>query len=218
MQTALDAFRIDPAYARPVTTPTRRRAETRARLLDAALAVLGEQGLARSSVESVCERAGFTRGAFYSNFATMDDVVAALYSAQASSLVERVEARLSGGLPGTDVEQVVAHVLEVLPADRPWHAVRTEFTAQALRNPEAAATLAARRAELRERLGPVLVDALTRVGRRPTVPVEDLVRAVVTTHEGLVTARLLDDGSQTPAFEAGLLTSVLLAATEGIPA
>jgi len=206
-----------------VTTATRRRTETRARLLDAALAVLGEQGLARSSVESICERAGFTRGAFYSNFATMDEVVAALYTAQASHLVERVEERLAGGLDGSDLEQVVAHVLEVLPADHPWHAVRTEFTAQALRNPDAAKALVAQRAELRGRLGPVLLEALTRVGRRPVVPVDDLVRALVTTHESLVTARLLGDVSQTTgtqnhAFEARVLTSVLLTATEGIPA
>lgn len=200
------------------TRTTRRRAETRGRLLDAALEVLGEQGLARSSVESVCERAGFTRGAFYSNFTTMDDVVAALYADQAGRLVDRLEARLTGGLPGTDLGQVVAHVLEVLPDDRPWHAVRTEFTAQALRNPAAATALAAQRAALRHRLTPVLLQALERIGRRPLVPADDLVRALVTSHEGLVTPRLLGDTTTTPGLEARLLTAVLDAFTGEVAA
>lgn len=217
MHNESDAFRIEGAYARPVTTsaPTRRRAETRARLLAAALEVLGEQGLARSSVESVCDKAGFTRGAFYSNFATMDDVVAALHAAQTTELVERVTDRLAGGLPGTDLDQVVAHVLQVLPVDRQWHAVRTEFTAQALRNPEAARALAAQRARLRERLAPVLVDALRRLGRRPVVPADELVRALVTAHEGLTTARLL---GEPPGVGTRLLTAALETFTEEVPA
>ncbi|WP_432513836.1 TetR/AcrR family transcriptional regulator [Kineococcus sp. SYSU DK001] len=195
----------------PDARTTRRREQTRARLLAAALDVLGEQGLARSSVESVCERAGFTRGAFYSNFATMDDVVAALYTSQAAALVDRVTERLADGLPGTDLDQVVGHVLEVLPVDRQWHAVRAEFTAQALRNPDAAAALAEHRARLRAELAPVLVAALHRIGRRPAVGADDLVRALVTAHEGLVTSTLLGEG---PGVGTRLLSATLAAFTE----
>ncbi len=210
---------VSSAYPGGVTTTTdarttRRREQTRARLLAAALEVLGEQGLARSSVENVCERAGYTRGAFYSNFATMDDVVAALYADQAGALVERVEQRLAGGLPGTDLDQLVGHVLEVLPLDRQWHAVRTEFTAQALRSTEAAAALTRQRSELRARLAPVLVEALHRIGRRPTVPADDLVRALVTAHEGLVASHLLGE----PAGVGPRLLGVALATfTEEVP-
>ena len=53
---------------------TKRRAETRQRLLDAALLVFAEDGFGRVSVEDVCERAGYTRGAFYSNFSSLDEV------------------------------------------------------------------------------------------------------------------------------------------------
>ena len=195
---------------------TRRRAETRSRLLAAALEVLGEQGLARSSVESVCERAGFTRGAFYSNFATMDDVVAALHETQAGHVIDHVEQRLADA-PWTDtadVAAIVAHVLDVLPVDRQWHTVRTEFTAQALRNADAARAVTAQRTALRRRLAPVLEAALTRAGRRLTVPAEELARAVVTAQEGLVTPALLGDVPAGPGFETRVLTGVLTAFTE----
>jgi AcrR family transcriptional regulator len=47
------------------TRVTRRRAETRARLLDAAFGVFATRGFGRASIEEVCEAAGYTRGAFY---------------------------------------------------------------------------------------------------------------------------------------------------------
>lgn len=47
---------------------TRRRDETRARLVAAAAEVFAEQGITASTIEQVCERAGYSRGAFYSNF------------------------------------------------------------------------------------------------------------------------------------------------------
>ena len=37
-----------------------------------------------STVEEVCERAGFTRGAFYSNFTTKEELFAALMERQHS--------------------------------------------------------------------------------------------------------------------------------------
>src|SRR5487761_2120938 len=54
---------------------TPRRAATRARLLDAARDVIAERGAGGATVEGIAERAGFTRGAFYSNYASLDDLI-----------------------------------------------------------------------------------------------------------------------------------------------
>jgi AcrR family transcriptional regulator len=43
---------------------------TRAALLDAAGEVFAERGFQGASVEAIAERAGFSRGAFYSNFSS----------------------------------------------------------------------------------------------------------------------------------------------------
>ena len=51
-----------------MTHVTARRAATRERLIDAAIDVFAEKGVLGASVEEICEDAGFTRGAFYSNF------------------------------------------------------------------------------------------------------------------------------------------------------
>jgi AcrR family transcriptional regulator len=58
---------------------TKRRAETRQRLLQAALEVFAQEGFGRSTVDQVCARAGYTRGAFYSNFATLDELFLAAW-------------------------------------------------------------------------------------------------------------------------------------------
>ncbi|NUR95181.1 MAG: helix-turn-helix transcriptional regulator, partial [Kribbellaceae bacterium] len=68
--------------------PKRRRSNTRARLLEGALEVFAERGFHGASVEDICERAGFTRGAFYSNFGSKDELVLALFQATTDRLLE----------------------------------------------------------------------------------------------------------------------------------
>ena len=55
--------------------PTRAetKAETRQRLLEAGLAEFVEHGLDAPSLDAICARAGYTRGAFYVHFKDRDD-------------------------------------------------------------------------------------------------------------------------------------------------
>src|SRR6059058_5337106 len=59
-------------------THAERRAETRQALIDAAARVFVERGFVGSSVEAIAEEAGYTRGAFYSNFQTKEHLFAEL--------------------------------------------------------------------------------------------------------------------------------------------
>lgn len=55
------------------TRPT--RAQTRRRLLEAAATVFADKGIAAATIEDICGEAGFSRGAFYSNFGAKDELV-----------------------------------------------------------------------------------------------------------------------------------------------
>ena len=79
-----------------VERPRRRRAETVERLLDAALETFAEIGFAAASVEDVCSRGGFTRGAFYSSFRTKDELFAALFARETAANIARAEEQLTG--------------------------------------------------------------------------------------------------------------------------
>ena len=52
--------------------------QTRAALVSAALSLFAEQGLDVPSLDAICDRAGYTRGAFYVHFKTREDILVAV--------------------------------------------------------------------------------------------------------------------------------------------
>jgi AcrR family transcriptional regulator len=65
------------------------REETRERLFEAAAEVFAEQGIGAASVEAITSAAGLTRGAFYSNFASKDDLIAAMLADHVAQTTRR---------------------------------------------------------------------------------------------------------------------------------
>ena len=57
---------------------TKRRPITVTALLDGAMELFAEQGYGATSIPDICDRAGLTKGAFYSNFANKDALFLAL--------------------------------------------------------------------------------------------------------------------------------------------
>jgi AcrR family transcriptional regulator len=67
----------------PIVVPRRlsrseRQAQTRAALIEAAARVFVQRGFVGTSVEAIAAEAGFTRGAFYSNFSSKEELFAEL--------------------------------------------------------------------------------------------------------------------------------------------
>jgi AcrR family transcriptional regulator len=181
-------------------TPKRRRSNTRARLLEGALEVFAERGFHGASVEDICERAGFTRGAFYSNFGSKDELVLALFQATTDRLLEQIEALLPelANQPGSLLDAVLGLLDETAPDQRQWHLISTEFTLHALRDPDAAKALNKQRAMFRESLTK-LVEQITATSQLTlTVPAEQFVRLVMAVHEGARSQSLLEP-RQVPA-------------------
>ncbi|MGW0578935.1 TetR/AcrR family transcriptional regulator, partial [Streptomyces sp. NPDC002920] len=104
---------------------TRRRVRTRANLLDAAFSVFAAKGFGRVSIEEVCDAAGYSRGAFYSNFASLDELFFALYGERADLIARQVADALAGDGPDLDVPSSVDRVTEVLLLDLDWLQVKT---------------------------------------------------------------------------------------------
>jgi AcrR family transcriptional regulator len=193
-------------------SPKRRRSNTRARLLEGALEVLAERGFHGASVEDICDRAGFTRGAFYSNFASKDELVLALFQATTDRLLEQISALLPdlANQPGTLLDAVLGLLDEAAPDQRQWHLVSTEFTLHALRDPEAAKALNKQRAMFRSRLTQLVEES----GTTFSVPPEQFVRLVIALHEGARSQSLLEP-RKVPAgsLEHTFLPMVLAAVT-----
>ena len=171
---------------------TRRRTETRARLLAGAREVVAEQGVHGASVEDICERAGFTRGAFYSNFSDKDELVLALFADDRAALLARLRTALAH--PSDDVVELMSAVMDQLEVGDPrqWFLTRSEMTLHALRTPAVAAALVADRAAFRAEVVAAVDDALVRTGRHLSLPVDALVRAVEALHDGATAQSLLE--------------------------
>ncbi|HEY2516833.1 MAG TPA: TetR/AcrR family transcriptional regulator, partial [Polyangiaceae bacterium] len=63
---------------------------TRAALIDAGIALIGEQGLDGPSLDAICERAGYTRGAFYVHFPDRDAFLEAVMERLGAQFLDAV--------------------------------------------------------------------------------------------------------------------------------
>lgn len=86
-----------------------RRLETRARLLDAALAEIAERGLAAADVSAIAAKAGVVRGTFYFHFPTKEHV---LIEVERNEEI-RIASELAGGVGdlASVLSQLVHHIL-----------------------------------------------------------------------------------------------------------
>ncbi|MET9237866.1 TetR family transcriptional regulator [Streptomyces cellulosae] len=190
---------------------TARRLRTRAHLLDAAFAVFAAKGFGHVSIEEICASAGYTRGAFYSNFAGLDELFFALYAQRADLIAEQVAGALASDGPDLDVAAAVDRVSEALLLDRDWLLVKTDFLVHAARDPRVAHTLLGHRARLRR----AVAGRLERARGHTALPAvlgdaEGAAHAVVAAYDGVTAQLLLDrDTERARAWLKQLLTALL---------
>src|SRR4051794_20510999 len=178
--------------------PKRRRVDTVERLLDAALETFAEVGFAAASVEDICRRGGFTRGAFYSSFRTKDELFAALFERETDRNFALVEEQLAGLEDEADpIGAAVERCLGAFRADRTWVLVHTEYALHAARHPEAAAALRRHAEGLHRRLTDLIETQVTRLGLRLPLPANRLARIVLALHDGIVIREVV--GGPSPA-------------------
>ena len=88
----------------------RRKEQTRERLYGAARTMFLEKGFAATSVEDIVEAAGYTRGAFYSNFRSKQDLLAELLRRDADEAQADLRAIFQEeGSPEQATARMIAH-------------------------------------------------------------------------------------------------------------
>ncbi|HIW29645.1 MAG TPA: TetR/AcrR family transcriptional regulator [Candidatus Luteococcus avicola] len=103
--------------------------------------VFGRRGVLGSSVEEICEAAGFTRGAFYSNFASRDELCIAVlhaqcefYLAAARKAVEELD-QPSGTVDGL-IDNAIGVFMAAVTDDADQILAMNELRLYAAREPE----------------------------------------------------------------------------------
>jgi AcrR family transcriptional regulator len=204
-----DAATSDAGTAGPRRT-TARRGRTRVRLLDAAVDVFAERGVEGATVELICERAGFSRGAFYSNFSTKEELLfaAAEHVLQRSlSRVEEAADRLVLDRP-VQVDALVEHFFT--PEDPRWVRIDAEVCRLAQDDPAAGALKLRMDAHVESRVLAVVDSVTAAHGLRLRAAPLVVVRTLVALHRQAAELAWLTGAP----FDHTLLTSYLLIALE----
>jgi AcrR family transcriptional regulator len=168
----------EPRHASGAGPRTARRAQTRERLIAAAVGVFAERGVIGASVEEISESAGFTRGAFYSNFADKDDLVLAMlqhYTERDFEIVQEITARLTDDAalrrqpPGVLINMALARLFGDAKSERNAVLARHEMDLYAARRPPLRQPYRQYCDQLQERVAALIDGTLETIGLQFTI-------------------------------------------------
>jgi AcrR family transcriptional regulator len=214
-------YRVRYGLVTSNTTPsgTRSRAATRERLLDAARSVLAAEGIQGASVERICDEAGFTRGAFYSNFSSKEDLVLALFDQERELMFGRLrEAADPSSYAGMGVLDAVAVIMErflvLQPQDREWYLVHVEFQLRGVRDDAVGREFVAAWQQVRVDFEEFMVAALAALDLRLTVDAGHASTILTGTYESALREALIEDRPIDLGLLKETLPTLLLGVTE----
>ncbi|MCJ1714212.1 TetR/AcrR family transcriptional regulator [Curtobacterium sp. VKM Ac-2922] len=196
-----------PTSTGPTSTRTP-RAEVRERLLAAGAATFAELGVHEARLDDVAARAGFSKGAVYSNFSSKEDLVAQVMQRATNLVLGALDDLVDPDVTATDIGDVVRTAFG-RHDQREQFALLSEFRGYATRHPEFMPEFVRQRRVLQdgvERLVSLWFGAHPEVD--PGMPLDVLSQALIATNVGLV--------FDTPALDAVDPGEVVAALVEAV--
>ena len=205
---------LDPMVGRKRLTREESRAQTKARLLESAAAVFAERGFYGASVEEISERAGFSRGAFYSNFEDKSDLFLALLDDRLTREVSAWEEILGDEAgPGAFLD-LLRRGGSRRSEPREWTLLWAEFWLHVMRQPELAPKLAARQQAMRRSVGRLVERQCAQLRITLPLPADELASVMLAVDDGL---KLQEDLDPT-AVPEDLRVRILIVLFQGLAA
>lgn len=191
------------------------RLQTRNRLLDSAATLFAERGVNGASVEQIAEDAGFSRGAFYGNFANKHELVIELLEQRTSRELDEVSAIAAGSAPFEALREWHRDRAGNLAG---WLSLRTELLLYAIRNPEFRPRLAERERVALDAHTSSIEHAFAERGTEPPASAAFLALIIHALEDGLLFQRMLhpEDVTDDSVVDAAefLMTNWLNASSE----
>jgi AcrR family transcriptional regulator len=161
------------------------RDQTRQRLLDAALKLIAKKGLAGTSVEDIAGAAGYTRGAFYSNFGGKSDLFIELLRRDHQQATGELKTLLNNELPVEQIQSRTREMYGQLYRDNECFMNWTEARMMAVRDTKFRAKLAALMAEKRGQIAELIAYFYQRVGVAPPTSPDVMAMGFMSLAEGV---------------------------------
>jgi AcrR family transcriptional regulator len=178
----------------PRTLSRREKQEkTRSCLMEAASKVFARRGLEDASIDEVADEAGYTKGAFYSNFKSKEELFLAMLDEKFSAEIDRMDEILSGAEdPRKEARHAAADFASFVLADPEWTRLYFQFAAHAARDEDFREELATRCRAMRAKM----VEIFRRWSRdfpaEPPLPLEDLATMTDFMASGFILERMID--------------------------
>jgi AcrR family transcriptional regulator len=178
---------------RPPVTRGERQASTRAALLRSASHLICRHGMHGASIDAIASDAGFTKGAFYANFASKQDLFLTMLEDKFATALADLEAALpSAGIPAEEAHTAAERFLAYANSDPEWPRLYQEFTALAARDNHFREQLAVRVRELRERMAAVFVHWAESYGVKPVLEPQEVAAMTFFMADGFLMNRLIE--------------------------
>jgi AcrR family transcriptional regulator len=198
-----------------------RKAQTRAELVRAAARVFARKGYHAASVDDLAEEAGFTKGAFYSNFETKEDVFVELVADRSRNWTIAVAHAYEGDEPFAERLRKGGEVLtRMVEHDIDWMLLAIEMWSQSVRDPRLRERLAAAYEDCRKIIARSVDQVERESGARLPITSDHVATLTMALTDGFVLQRLADRKH----LPAGLLAEGInvfltgLMAVAGVPA
>ena len=176
---------------------------TRTSLIKAASKVFCRSGLEGASVDQVAQAAGYTKGAFYANFKSKEELFLVMLDERFARELERIDAALAGsGEPHTEARAAAADFIH-FAGDEEWPRLYFQFVAHAARDDDFRQELATRQQAMREKLA----DTFARwkhgldEDHQPPVPMEKVAAMIYCMADGFLVDRMIEPGLGPELYE-----------------
>ena len=174
-------------------TRAEKQAKTRSSLLKAAAKVFCRHGLEGASIDEVSAEAGFTKGAFYANFRSKEELFLVMLDERFAAQLDRIDRALAGAEePGEEARHAAQDFIASLGPDFEWRKLYFEFVAYAARNEEFRQELATRHRALRKRLADIYRRWSADFPAPPPCPIEDVAAMTDFMADGFLLDKLID--------------------------
>ena len=213
----------------PESAATRRRENTRTKLVRASLEVFVEKGIDGATVDDLVRAAGFTRGAFYSNFSSKEEVFTALFDEVTAELIAIANSAVATALPDgdpadrrqvpalDDAGMMLAVFEGIRPFGRQWYLLYSDAITRSLRDETMRGALAEQRERLRDQIGALLTTRLAASGARSLLAPEDLAQLLIGIFVDLMLREQMEDRDVTELAATTILGTLHAFITDEAP-
>jgi AcrR family transcriptional regulator len=182
------------------------REQTTQRLLDAAQKLIAKKGLEGASVEEIAAAAGYTRGAFYSNFSGKDDLFIELLRRDHQKATAQLNELRDTSLPVDHVQSRARDIYGQMYRDNESFMNWTEARMLAARDARFRTKLNALMAEKRAQTAAFIQYFYGRVGVAPPLPAEQMAMGFMSLAEGVKLYMMSSPAEMTGPIAESLLS------------